>query len=143
MSLLAVDRQHVALAEQHVGRAAVAATQFGDAVFGLPGELGFETAAQIGLPRGQRQQRVAALLAVGEAEAAFANARVEGSGGAPGWLITTVSSRNAICCRSAVFQAPTNGLAGGSAAGPAQAAGKRAARARVSAGATPRDPFRL
>src|SRR3954470_1377706 len=57
----------------------------------------------------------------------------------PGGLITTVSSRNAICCRSAVFQAPTNGLAGGSAAGPAQAAGKRAARAS----ATPFDLFRL
>src|SRR6476659_1651715 len=57
----------------------------------------------------------------------------------PGGLITTVSSRNAICCRSAVFQAPANGLAGGSAAGPAQAAGKSAARAR----AMPRDLFRL
>ena len=71
---VAVDRQQVALAEQHVGRAAVAASQLGDAVFGA-GELGFETAAQIGLPRGQRQQRVAALAAVGEAEAAFADGR--------------------------------------------------------------------
>src|SRR4051794_22714597 len=69
---VAVDRQEVALVEQNVGRAAVAATQLGDAVFGA-GELGFEAAAQIGLPRGQSQQRVAALAVVGETEAPLAD----------------------------------------------------------------------
>ena len=71
-----MDRQQIVIAEQHVGRAAVAAGQVGDAVFGAR-QLRREPVAQLGLLRRQRQQRVAAFPIVTEAESPLADRGAE------------------------------------------------------------------